>query len=288
MRAILVLTLMLAILAGCGQMPEAVPTSSPPTSPEASDDSTTPGSPAAGALTLGDLAARVNDAWSGVTSYRSVFTAEAFAAPASATPVATPVAIPGATPVERMPATVTFVREISLPDRQRQVVTGLGANDHEAVATADGIFLRGPLVEQITPGTPPETWIALDPARIPAGSVLSQLLGGLPRIPAAPLASLPERLWPQEVRDLGTVDFDGRTCQAYGAVDTVAATGMRVDYTIAIDDRDLPCFIETSTGGEVQGRDEYRDIDAALQIVAPTLATPVSVPPALATPIPHD
>jgi hypothetical protein len=288
MRAILVLTLMLAILAGCGQMPEAVPTSAPPNAPEAEDDIATPGSPVAGALTLGDLAARVNDAWSDVTSYRSQFTAAALAAPSPATPGATPIATPRATPVARERSTVTFIREVSLPDRQRQEVTGLGANDHEAVATADGIFLRGPLVEQISPGTPPDTWIALDPARIPEGSVLSQLLGGLPRMPAAPLASLPQRLWPQELRDLGSVEFDGRTCQAYGAADTVAATGMRIDYTIAIDDRDLPCFIETSTGGEIRGREEYRDIDANLEISAPSLATPVSVPPALATPVPHD
>jgi hypothetical protein len=288
MRAILVLTLMLAVLAGCGQMPEAVPTIPLSSSPEATDGVATPASPTAGALTLGDLATRVINAWSGVTSYRSVFTAEAFAAPAPGTPVASPVASPVATPVVRMPSTIIFLREIVLPDRQRQEVTGLGANDHEAVATEDGVFLRGPLVEQIAPGTPPVTWIALDPARIPEGSVLSQLLGGLPQMPAAPLATLPQRLWPQELRDLGTVEFDGRTCQAYGAADTVAATGMRIDYTIAIDDRDLPCFIETSTGGEVQGRDEYRDIDAALEIVAPTMATPISVPPALATPISHD
>jgi hypothetical protein len=63
---------------------------------------------------------------------------------------------------------------------------------------------------------------------------------------------------------------------------------MRVDYTIAIDDGDIPCFIETSAGGVTQGRDEYSDIDGSFTIEPPVAATPVSVPPALATPLPHD
>ena len=75
--------------------------------------------------------------------------------------------------------------------------------------------------------------------------MLSRLLGGLPEIPAAPLASLPERLLPQVIREMGDVEHDGRECRVYGAADTVPATGMRVDYTIAVDDRDIPCFIET-------------------------------------------
>ncbi|MGH2614962.1 MAG: hypothetical protein ACRDJC_06970, partial [Thermomicrobiales bacterium] len=114
-----------------------------------------------------------------------------------------------------------------------------------------------------------------------------QLLGGLPETPGAPMASLPERLWPQEVRDLGTVEFDGRECHVYGAADTVQATGMRVDYTIAIDAQDIPCFIETGAGGVTQGRDEYSDLGASFSIAAPA-ATPVSIPPELATPIAHD
>jgi hypothetical protein len=38
----------------------------------------------------------------------------------------------------------------------------------------------------------------------------------------------------------------------------------------------------------VQGRDEYRDIDASFAIVAPSAATPVAVPPAMATPAVHE
>ena len=87
---------------------------------------------------------------------------------------------------------------------------------------------------------------------------------------------------------MGVVEHDGRECRVYGAADTVPATGTRVDYTIAVDDRDIPCFIETGVGGVTQGRDEYSDIDGPLTIEPPTAATPVSVPPALATPLAHD
>jgi hypothetical protein len=206
----------------------------------------------------------------------------------TATPAATPMATPGGTPVARPRGTLVMVREVALPDRQRQEVSGLGGDDHEAVATGEEIFVRGPLAERIAPGAPPDVWVAVDPATLPEDSELLRLLGGLPRIPPTPLASIPERLLAQPVRDLGAVEFDGRECEIYGAVDTVAATGMRVDYAIAIDANDLPCYIETSTGGTSQGRDEYTAIDEAITIEVPVAATPVSVPPALATPAARD
>jgi hypothetical protein len=197
-------------------------------------------------------------------------------------------ATPGATPVARPREAFVSIREVVLPDRQRQDLRGLGENDHEAIAIGDQLYVRGPLVQQIAPGTPEDVWIVVDPTTLPEGSVLSRLLGGLPEIPAAPLASLPERLFPQLIRETGVVEHDGRECTAYGAADTVAATGMRVDYTIAVDEQDIPCFIETGAGGETLGRAEYSNIDAALTIEPPPAATPVSVPPALATPLPHD
>jgi hypothetical protein len=197
-------------------------------------------------------------------------------------------ATPGATPVARPRETFVSMREVVLPDRQRQDVRGLGDMDHEAIAIGDRLYVRGPLVEQIAPGTPVDVWIAVAPSSVPERSMLSRLLGGLPEIPASPLASLPERLLPQLVRETGFVEHDGRECRVFGAADTVPATGMRVDYTIAVDDRDLPCFIETGTGGVIQGRADYSDIDGSFTIEPPLAATPVSVPPELATPLAHD
>jgi hypothetical protein len=286
-----------ALFAGCGPMPEPTPTTSPPTTPPVEERVATPATPASTELTLGELAERIDAAWSTVRSYRITFTGSTLATSTGlgtpvarplAAPGATPVATPGATPVARPRETFVTIRDIVLPDRQRQDVRGLEQNDHEAVAIGDRLFVRGPLVEQIAPEAPDDAWIVVDPATVPEGSMLSRLLGGLPEIPAAPLASLPERLLPQLIREMGVVEHDGRECSVFGAADTVPATGTRVDYTIAVDDRDIPCFIETSVGGVTQGRDEYTDIDGALTIEPPAAATPVSVPPALATPLARD
>jgi hypothetical protein len=294
---VIVAVVLLPILAGCGPMPEATPTTTPETAPPSEERVATPGTPATAELTLGELAERVDAAWPAVRSYRITFTGSTSAmatglgtpvARPLATPGATPLATPGATPVARPRGTFVSIREVIVPDRQRQDVRGLGANDHEAIAIGDRLYVRGPLVEQIAPGTPEDVWIVVDPSTLPEGSMLSRLLGGLPEVPGAPLATLPQRLLPQVIREMDTVEFDGRECRVYGAADTVQATGMRVDYTIAVDDRDLPCFIETGTGGVTQGRDEYSDIDGSFTIEPPAAATPVSVPAAMATPLAHD
>ena len=292
-----VVVVLLVVLAGCGPMPEATPTTTPETAPSVDEPVATPGTPASVELTLGELAERVDTAWPAVRSYRITFTGSTSAMSAGigtptarpmATPGATPMATPGATPVARLRGSFVSTREVVLPDRQRQEVSGLGANDHEAIAIGDRLYVRGPLVEQIAPGTPQDAWIVVDPSTLPDGSLLSRLLGGLPDVPAAPLAALPQRLLPQVIRQMGTVEQEGRKCRVYGAADTVPATGMRVDYSIAVDERDIPCFIETATGGVTQGRDEYTDIDGSFTIEPPLAATPVSVPPALATPLAHD
>jgi hypothetical protein len=282
----------LAILAGCGPMPEATPTAPavPPTVEPGGQDATPPSStPAAGPLTFGNLADRVGAAWQGVQSYRVSFTGTALSNSAGAgTPVARTVATPGATPVARPRATYTTVREVVLPDRQRQTVTGLGADDHEAIAIGNELYVRGPVLEQLAPDASPGDWVELDLTSLPEGALLLHLLGGLPEVPPAPLATLPERLRSQDTRELDSIEHDGRECRVFAAADTVPETGMRVDYTIAIDQNDIPCFIETGAGGVTQGRDEYTEIGASFDIEPPAAATPVSVPPALATPIAHD
>jgi hypothetical protein len=295
--SVIKIVVLLAVLAGCGPMPEATPTTTPETAPPVEESVATPGTPASAEMTLGELAERVNAAWPAVNSYRITFTGSTVATSTAlgtpvarplATPRAAPEATPGATPVARPRGTFVSMREVVLPDRQRQEVRGLGQNDHEAIAVGDRLYVRGPLVEQIAPGTPEDVWIVVDPSTLPEGSMLSRLLGGLPEVPAAPLAGLPQRLLPQVIREMGTVEQEGRECRVYGAADTVSATGMRVDYTIAVDDRDIPCFIETSAGGVTQGRDEYSEIGDSFTIEPPPAATPVSVPPALATPLAHD
>jgi len=296
LRATVALVVLLAILTGCGQMPPAGPTSVPTVPAAEGTSSPAAASPTAGTLTLGDLASRVTQAWGEVHSYR-VTTTGPIALPAAAatpiaspvaSPVASPIAPPMATPVPPTRGTFTSTREVVLPDRQREELSGAGDDDHEAIAVGGKLFVRGPLTARVVPGTPSQTWLALDPAQVPAGSTLTRILGGLPQMPGSPLSALPERLSPQVVRDLGEVTSGDRACHAYGAADTVTTTGTRVDYTIAIDANDLICFIESSVGGVTQGRSEFSEINASLSIEAPMAATPAAVPPPLATPGTHD
>jgi hypothetical protein len=168
------------------------------------------------------------------------------------------------------------------------VVTGLGGDDHEAIVIGNDLFVRGPVVRSLAPTTGENDWIGIDLNKVPAGASLPPLLDSLRALPQSPLANLPDRLKPQVVRDLGSVDFDGRTCHVYGAADTVTDTGMRIDYTIALDEQDLPCYIETGTGGVTQGRDEFTGINAPIVIEAPQAATPVSGIVARGTPAARD
>ena len=285
-RRIALAAFAVALLPACGAMPETAPPTEPPSAPPAvssPEAGSATASPEA-ALTLGELTNRVNTAWEGVESFQVTSTSQGLAvSEQQGTPVATPVA----SPVSRQTVEIVFARDVILPDLQRQGVSGLGSEDHEAIVSGDTIFVRGPLAEEIAPGIPPDTWISVNADDIPAGSVLAHALGGLPALPPAPLAAFPERVLTQEVRELGSAEFEGRDCQLFGAADTVTTTGTRVDYAIAIDDQDLPCFIETSSGGVILNRSEFRDINAVLDIATPA-ATPVGVPAALATPAVHD
>ncbi|MDF3040020.1 MAG: hypothetical protein K0Q71_2726 [Thermomicrobiales bacterium] len=156
-------------LAGCGPMPETTPTATtvPATPPVASDDAT-PGTLETATLTFGDLADRIATSWPQVQSYRVTFTGTAPSSPVqSATPASRPAATPGATPTSRSPGNYTTVREVELPDRQRQSVTGLGADDHEAIAIGNALYVRGPSTRHPFPRTPNSSFCSADSRRSP-------------------------------------------------------------------------------------------------------------------------
>src|SRR4051794_2078586 len=230
--SVIALAILCAVLAGCGPMPEASPTTAPAITPPGEKSFATPGTPASTQLTLGELAEKINAAWPIVRSYRITFTGSTVSTSTGlgtpvarplASPAATPIANPGATPVARPRETFVSIREVVLPDRQRQDVRGLGDIDHEAIAIDDKLYVRGPLVDQLAPGTGVDVWIVIDPNSVPERSMLSSLLNGLPELPGAPLASLPERLLPQNIRETGVAENDGRQCRVFAAADTVPA-----------------------------------------------------------------
>lgn len=305
--------LSLALFAGCGQTPPpATPTV--PSGPAGGDSVGVPGDatinqgipnvspePKPPKTTLGDLAARMDAAWTGVRSFRAVHTGAEAAMPlsrqpAAAPPAAFPVAAttPGATPTGSPTAATPVAAagpqrtelEVVRPDRVRQVVTGTGDYDHEAIVAGDRVYLRGPLASIVVPGASPEAWVVMPASALAAAAGAEDnpaaLLAALLTPPPSPLANLPPNLLPQEPRDLGAVEIDGRTCRAWGAANTTR-TGERLDITIAIDGDGLPCSIETRKGTEVQGAIIWEAFGEDFDIEPPDAATPVAAPAATPT-----
>jgi hypothetical protein len=102
-----------------------------------------------------------------------------------------------------------------------------------------------------------------------------------------PQYEIPDRLRPQEVRDLGTTEFEGATCTLYGAADTTS-TGNRIDFTFAIDAEDRLCFVQTESVG-ISSLLVVTELDESAKITPPEnarrlIATPVASPASVATP----
>ncbi|MCC6312373.1 MAG: hypothetical protein IT337_00050 [Thermomicrobiales bacterium] len=195
----------------------------------------------------------------------------------SASPVASPALRPQATPVAGggVAREMRSVLEVELPDRLRLTRSGFGENDFEAIKVGERIYLRGPLVERLLPGTAPEAWVSMTASEISPSSPLADVLQPLTVPERSPLAAAPARLRPQEIRDLGPMEVSGRMCHAYGAADTTEL-GRRVDITIAVDDQQLPCLIESKVGAAFTERTVYEGFNEDLRIAAPGGATPIA------------
>ena len=148
------------------------------------------------------------------------------------------------------------------------------------------VYVRGELAAELRPGVAADTWVEVDPATLSPATELGQALLGLTAPITSPTAAIPPNLRPQELRPLGSVGGAGRTCQAYGAAATTE-TGGRIDLTIAVGPDDLPCFVETRSGGVV-GRFTYEAFNEPLTIEPPANAVPAASPTAPGTPIGRD
>lgn len=279
----------LTALAGCGSMPPSVTPSPPAADTGQPGDATTGGGvpnveqseARPPALTLGALADRTNAAMSGLSSYRATFVGSGADVLREAREAGS-----AATPVGADTGPITVVREFIAPDRQRQVLSGAGAVDHEAILIGPALYVRGPLATAIDPGAGPDDWLTLpidmvDP-EAPGGAALAGLLMPL----QSPLVGIGDNLRPQAVRDLGPTTVEGRACRVWGAADTTPI-GTRLDIAIAVDGDNLPCQLETRMGADLVSSVTYDRFDAVEPITAPASATAVAALPA-ATPVGRD
>ncbi len=284
-QGVLVAVLLLPVLlTACGDEEEPATSTAAPAATTTSSDQAPgggTGSPAAasavaspsGALTLGELAGRIDAAWGGVSSFRSVFLIEN--ASAAASPTASPIASPGAAAGQ-----TEIVREVILPDRQHQIERVNGAVVSEAIVIGNRAYLRGAEARTLQPEIDDTTWVAIDLAGFGSMAGNDPLLARLAAPVESPAANIPDNLRPQELRPLGPVEVGDRTCQAYAAAATTEL-GNRIDLTIAVDDADLPCFVE-SRSGAAGGRETFEAYNLPLTIDAPATtvaaASPVGTP----------
>jgi hypothetical protein len=196
--------------------------------------------PPAGGLTVGDLADRMAAAWSGVKTYRTVFTTSAHA---GGTPNA------GASPVASPVVGLEVIDEVVVPDRKHRIYKQGGTSSSEFIAVDGKVYARGPLAAGLKPATPSSgDWVVVDPAAVNQTTPLGQLVTTLAAPAVPPYSDLSESRRNRTATPLGDVGVAGRTCTAYGIVDTTA-TGEPIDVILALGPDDLPCSIETRAGG---------------------------------------
>lgn len=286
--ASLVLALPL-LLSACGGDESTSPSSTPPAAMETVIPTAPPpetGSPTIDGVapqTLGDLADQVDIAWAEAGAFRSEFVV---AGPAPVSPTASPVAgSPTASPVA---ASERFElrREVAAPNRQRLEQLENGALVSEAIIADGRVFVRGAAAKVLLAEAEPDDWVQGDLEEVAPLAGSDPLLTRIVAPIESPLAAVPDNLRPQELRSLGAETVAGRTCEAYGAADTTR-TGARVDITIAVDADNLPCFVETRSGG-VGGRETFDAFGEPLTIDPPAQAQPASPPANPATPAGRD
>lgn len=196
--------------------------------------------PPAGGLTVGDLADRMASAWGGVKTYRTVFTTSAHG---RTTPGA------GASPVASPVVGLEVIDEVIAPDRKHRIYKQGRGTSSEFIAVNGKVYARGPLAAGLKPATPAAGgWVVVDPVAVNQNTPLGQLVQTLAAPAVPPYRDLSESRRNRSATPLGDVTVEGKTCAAYGIVDTTE-TGEPIDVILALGPDDLPCSIETRAGG---------------------------------------
>lgn len=246
-----------AILSGCGNGGNAAnpsPTSEPTEGPIPTLT--------ADQISVGDLLKRIDTAWPTVTNMREV----AWSGSASST-VGTP-------PADVLAST----EETVLPASRRITTTMGGAPTDDQISVNGAAYFKGSfVVGAVAPFAGADTWVQVDPAIVPADSMVGQRLAYLTRPIAPPYGTVSNDLRARAATPAGTIEAGGRTCSIFTFVDTTT-NGSKIDYALSLDDKNLPCSLVQSAGG-FENITIYTFNDPKVVISVPEGATPVSATP---------
>ncbi len=294
-RNCLVMVALVLVLAGCGGEPEdtgRVPATESSQSGDLSPASSVETVPALGGgqagttdatteakLTLGELIDRINAGWTDLTRFQETNSFTAGNPNVSGTPLA-------ASPTGQR--TGRSIREVILPDQARYVAEENDRLLFEMIVDGDQIYVRGTVAMLLDPAVEPGEWIVTDLDTVASNPMLGEAAASQLGVLTPPRYEIPDRLRPQEVRDLGTTEFEGATCTLYGAADTTS-TGNRIDFTFAIDAEDRLCFVQTESVG-ISSLLVVTELDESAKITPPEnarrlIATPVASPASVETPM---
>jgi len=253
---LLSLLAVVALLTACGTGGNDDPTPTP----------TNPPLPTAapGALTVGDLLARVDAAWPTVASMRTTSTSG-------------PVPIDDGAATEATGVQST-VEEMVAPDSRRIVRMTDGIPTDEQVYVNGTVYMWGAFVaEAVAPEVGSGTWITVDPSVVPADTPVGFQLAYLTRPQGSPFGAISDEMRTLPATSAGQVQVAGRTCTVYTFVDATEL-GDRIEYELALDEHDLPCQIVQRAGG-FQNSSVFEVNVPDLKITAPDEPTPVSGTP---------
>ena len=215
---------------------------------------------APGQKTVGELLDGIRTSFEGVSSVQTTFSTTTIV---DGTP-----SISGAVTTEQYIA----------PDRRRIVISSGGQEVDEQIAIGNRIFMRGVFVQSaVAPMLGTDTWVTLDPSLVPGDTPVGNLVSYLTSPYSLVIFDVSDSLRARGVNQLGPRDVNGRTCMAWGFVDTTSF-GDRLDYELTIDDAGLPCtFVERAGGVENSTTFEFNV--PGLDIIAPDSAREVSGTP---------
>lgn len=216
-----------------------------------------------GQVRVGDLLARVEQSWAGVSNMRSVFTASETPGRGTATPVA---------------LSEVIVDEIK-PDRRRIVIRENGVVSGEQIAIGETIYLRGAFVSGlVAPNVDSQTWVTVDPSPVPPESPVGRQLAALRTPITPPFQSVSAETRALPATPAGNVQIGGQTCDAYTFTTNDPRSGGAIMTTLMLDDEGRLCALERSAA-RITNRTVFSYNLPDLAIEPPFAATPVSGTP---------